>query len=61
MKMFMNKWSRKNEGAQPMMVAADSLVHFMNGGSRMFRETADDDGVTAMEVARTAYLCMNNP
>ncbi|MCR4883684.1 MAG: hypothetical protein K6A68_08945 [Clostridiales bacterium] len=56
----MNKWSRKNEGAQPMMVAADSLVHFMNGGSRMFRETADDDGVTAMEVARTAYLCMNN-
>lgn len=59
-RMLNHRWNRKNEGVLPMMAAADSLVHFMDDGAGKGREILEDDGLTAMEVARTAYLCMGN-
>ena len=43
---------------QPMMVATDSLVHFTDGATTAFDEAADD-GITAAEVVRTAYMCLS--
>ena len=40
------------------MVAADSLVHFADGASSMSRRADQDNDLTALEIARTAYLCM---
>ncbi len=44
--------------AQPMAVAADNLVHFYDGTLGLLRGTADDDGLTAVEVAGLVRLCL---
>ncbi|MBQ1859885.1 MAG: hypothetical protein II141_01780 [Clostridia bacterium] len=51
------RWNHEEE-EQVMMVAADSLVHFADGASSMSRRADQDNDLTALEIARTAYLCM---
>ncbi len=55
--MIMNRENEMLE-EEPLTVATDSLVHFTEGASPLFRETRDDDSMVATEVARITYLCM---
>ena len=60
MKAFdLNRWNMDNAGTQTLMDSvAEGLVHFTDSSSHTFSEIHDDDGLTAVEIARTAYLCM---
>ncbi|MBQ6529105.1 MAG: hypothetical protein IJI38_11325 [Clostridia bacterium] len=53
-----NRFDMENTENQDMQVAVNSLVHFTEGTSSFFRENLEDDGLTALQIARTAYLCM---
>ena len=53
MKTNYNEYRWNHEEEEQVM-----LVHFADGASSMSRRADQDNDLTALEIARTAYLCM---
>ncbi|MBR3099789.1 MAG: hypothetical protein IKH18_09555 [Clostridia bacterium] len=48
----------KEQKSSLLAVAADSLVHFTDGYTRVYRDSVGSDGIVEAEVARMAYMCL---